>query len=66
MSAEIIDITKPLEDRQFKAKEDRLKKIKAAFKKARMEALVVSKKNQFPKPSKTSASAKKKNRHPGK
>ncbi len=66
MSAEIIDITKPLEERQFEAKEERLKEMKAAFRKSRLEARAVRKKNQPSRPGKTLTSRKKKNRYPEK
>lgn len=38
MSAEIIDISGPLEDRKFQQKENRLKTLKEAFRAARLEA----------------------------
>lgn len=38
MSGEIIDLKTALEERQFKAKEDHLKKIREAFRAARLAA----------------------------
>lgn len=38
MSGEIIDITTALEARQFKAKEDRVQELRAAFRAARLGA----------------------------
>ncbi|MGJ8690312.1 MAG: hypothetical protein ACSHXZ_12435 [Gammaproteobacteria bacterium] len=38
MSGEIIDLTAALEQRQFKAKEERLKNMRDAFRAARLDA----------------------------
>ncbi len=43
MSANIIDITGPREDRQFQQKENRLKMLKDAFRASRLEAKAAKK-----------------------
>lgn len=57
MSGEIIDITSALEQRQFKAKEDRVKKMREAFRAARLGA-----KDEVRAKTSTSSGNKKKNR----
>ncbi|MES3007749.1 MAG: hypothetical protein V4751_08255 [Pseudomonadota bacterium] len=44
MSAEIIDISQPLEERKFKNKESRLQALRNAFKAARLDAQAAKKK----------------------
>lgn len=43
MSADIIDIAGPREDRKFQQKENRLKRLKEAFRAARLEAKAAKK-----------------------
>lgn len=59
MSGEIIDITTALEARQFKAKEDRVQKIRDAFRASRLDAKGEAKANS---PTLKSVKAKKKGR----
>jgi hypothetical protein len=59
MSGEIIDIKSALEERQFKAKEDRLTQMREAFRAARLGAKGESKAKTA---SKTGAKTKKKGR----
>ena len=50
MSAEIIDINQPLEERKFKKKESRLQALRNAFKAARLDAQATKKKTSSPQP----------------
>lgn len=59
MSGEIIDLTAALEQRQFKAKEERLKNMRDAFRAARLDAKPAQK-----TPSSRSTSGKRKKKAP--
>jgi len=61
MSGEIIDLTAALEQRQFKAKEERLKNMRDAFRAARLDAKPAQK---LPTPSAFSSKRKKKTPKP--
>ncbi len=68
MSADVIDINGPREERRFKEKESRLKELRDAFKAARLDAQAAKKKAHSGAAAKTSAkpssSSKKKGKKP--
>ena len=68
MSADVIDINGPREERRFKEKESRLKQLRDAFKAARLDAQAAKKKAHSGAAartsSKTSSGSKKKGKKP--
>lgn len=68
MSADVVDINVPREERRFKEKESRLKELRAAFKAARLDAKAAKKKAHsgaaVRTSTKTSSGSKKKGKKP--
>ncbi len=66
MSADVIDISGPREERRFKEKESRLKELRDAFKAARLDALAAKRKAHSGAVAKTSSKASSASKKKGK
>lgn len=66
MSADVIDINGPREERRFKEKESRLKELRGAFKAARLDAQAAKKKAHSGAAGRTSSKTTSGNKKKGK